>query len=165
MNKLLYVLFSLLMACKPTQLKDSVVKDTHENSSTEHIAFYFFQASKELDNTILIELQKQKLVQGKLKGFFYNKTPIVEYESNNLLVTFLEGSDSKIQLQIANPLIEIVEYVNEEGQFEKKTIYHEKKDFVIRIPHNNPINSINFEILSIVNQKLKPLFISKIDLN
>jgi len=153
------------VTCKPTQPKNSINTDKLENNSEEKIAFCFFQASKEQDNTIQIKLQKQKLVPGKLKGFFYDKMPMAEYEPNNLLVTFLEGSDSKIQLQIANPLIEIVEYVNEEGQFEKKTIYHEKKDFVIRIPHNNPINSINFEILSTVDQKLKPLFITKIDLN
>lgn len=165
MKKLIYVLFLLFVTCKPTQPKDSINTPKQENIAEEQIAFYFFQASKEQNNTILIKLQKQKLVQGKLKGFFYAKTPVEVYKTNNLLVTFLEGSDPKIQLQIANPLIEIVEYVNEEGLFEKKTIYHEKKDFVIRIPYNNPINSINFELLSIVDQKLKPLFISKIDLN
>jgi len=165
MKTLFYVFLLLLVCCKPTQPKDPVNTPDKENNSEEQIAFYFFQASKEPDNTTHIQLQKQQLVQGKLKGLFYSKTPKAEYETNNLLVTFLEGSNAKIQLQISNPLVEIVEYVNEEGQFEKKTIYHEKKEFVIRVPHNNPINSINFEVLSIVDQKLKPLFISKIDLH
>jgi len=165
MKKLLYFLFLLLVTCKPTQPKDSINTVEPENNSEEQIAFYFFQASKGLDNTIQIKHQKQQLVQGKLKGFFYAEIPADEYETNNLLVTFQEDSDQKIQLQIVNPLVEIVEYVNVEGQFEKKTIYHETKDFVMRIPYNNPIKSVTFELLGIVDQKLKPLFVSKLDLN
>jgi len=163
-KKLLYILFLIIVACKPTQTNNSTSEVSQKEYSGPKIVFFFFEASKNANNSIQIVLQEQKLVEGKLKGFFYKEIPSNEFKKTNLLVTFKSNTDDKIQLQIVNPLNEEVEYINEEGQLEKKTIYHEKKEFVVRIPYNNPINSIKFEQLTEINQKLSPLFINQIDL-
>ena len=164
MKKFLYIFFVIVIACKPTQPKDA----NSENSQLEYtgpkIMFYFFEAIKKENNNVEFLLQEQKLVNGKLKGFFYEEVPSNEFQETNLLVTFLNNSTNTIQLQITNPLIEEVEFVNEEGNFEKKTIYHNKKDFVIRIPFDNPINFIKFDVLTKIDQKIKPQFISQINL-
>jgi hypothetical protein len=67
-------------------------------------------------------------------------------------------------MQILNPLIEEIEYINDDGNFEKKTLKHVKKDFVIRIPYDGTIKMITFENLIRENQHIKQLFINQVDL-
>lgn len=164
MKKFLYILFLIAIACKPTQPKDANSDNPQQEYTGPKIMFYFFEATKKENNSVGILLQEQKLVDGKLKGFFYEEIPSNEFQETNLLVTFLNNSTNTIQLQITNPLIEEVEFVNEEGNFEKTTIYHDKKDFVIRIPFDNPINNIRFEVLTKIDQMIKPQFISQLNL-
>lgn len=154
----------MLIACKPTQTSD-VTDDVHKIEYTgPKIVFLFFEASKNTNNSIQIALQEQKLVDGKLKGFFNAEIPSSDYKEGNILMTILSAENDKIQLQITNPLDEEVEFINEDNQLEKKTIFHEQKEFVVRIPFNNPINSIKFEQLTEINQEVTPLLINQINL-
>ena len=164
MKKFLIILFLIVIACKPTQPNDSTDEVNQKEYSGPKIVFFFFEASRKADNNIQFVLQEQKLVEGKLKGLFYEEIPSIEFKKSNLLVTFTSNADDKIQLQISNPLNEEVEFINEEDQLEKKTIFHKKKEFVVRIPYNNPINSIKFERLTETNQRLTPIFINQINL-
>lgn len=163
-KRFLYILFFIVIACKPVQPKGANNDNSQPVYTGPKMMFFFFEAIKKEDNSIEILLQEKKLADGKLKGFFYKEIPSIEFQDTNLLVTFLNDSTNTIQLQITNPLIEEVEFVNEEGNFEKMTIYHDKKEFVIRVPFDNPINNIKFEVLTKTNDKINPQFISQINL-
>ena len=158
-----YILLFFLVACKASQPKETPVTPTEQKNTEPQIAFYFLEASKKTDNSIGVKLNKQKIVKGKLKEIYLDKILEDKILNANWLVGFLNNSNkSIIQLQITNPLVEEVEYVNEEGYLEKKTIYHDTKAFVLRVPYHNSIKIINFEEFRIINQKITPFFIDQI---
>lgn len=164
MKHILYIFLFIVIACKPTQHKNEGIDNSRQEYTGPKMMFYFFEAIKKENYSVEILLQEKKLADGKLKGFFHKEIPSNEFQDTNLLVTFLNDSTNTIQLQITNPLIEEIEFVNEEGNFEKKTIYHDKKEFVIRVPFDNPINNIKFEVLTKTNDKINPQFVCQINL-
>jgi hypothetical protein len=148
------------LACKPTQ---TAKEDTKSNISDTkpQIAYYFFKAFKTADSTY-IRLNKSRITNAKLKGNFPSKIADINKKNNQWLVSF-SGKQIITQLQIENPLIEKIEYINEQGNFEKRTILHTQKDFVLRIPYNNSIKTITFEQIIKDSIKLKTILISKIN--
>ncbi len=163
MRYISYILFFVILSCKPTQPKDTNSTISKPINTEPQIAFYFLEAFTDSTSNIQIELNKEKIVEGKLKETFPNEISSRNLQNNKWLVTFLDRSNkSIIQLQITNPLVEDIEFVNEEGNLEKKTIYHNKKDFVLRIPYKNSIKFINFEQLVNIDQKINFNFIDQI---
>lgn len=160
------IFFIIVISCKPTQSSDTDDSKNQELINNEpQIAFYFFEALKKHDNTIEIRLNKQNIVKGKLKGIYTDKIPLKNLQDNKWLVSFLNISkNNKIQLQINNPLIEIVEFVNKDSNLEKKTIYHKKKEFVLRVPFNNSIKMVKFEQLTYKEQKININLINQLQL-
>ena len=164
MRPFLYILFLLLVTCKPTEVTTSQPpKEKLDNKP--QIVFYFFEALKISETSIQVKLSKQKIVKDKLKGIFETETQPNKWIDKHWIVSFLStDKQNYIQMQISNPLQEEVEFVNEEGNFEKRTIFHNKKEFVIRIPYSNSIKTITFEKINKVDNKFKPVFLDQIQL-
>ena len=111
-----------------------------------------------------MELSKQKIVKGTLKGIVETEIQTNKWNDKHWIVSFLDATKQKnLQIQITNPLNEEIEFVNEEGNFEKRTIYHDKKEFVIRVPYTNSIKTITFELIT-NNNSLKKVSFEQIQL-
>lgn len=159
-----YFFFFLLLSCKPIHTKE-ITKNTEKKEYLEpHLVFYFLKATNN-DTIYQVELTDTKLVKGKLKGIFKDSIPLEKLVNTNWLVSFQDSSNNTIiQQQIKNPLVENIEYINEENNLARKVVYHNKKIFVIRIPYEKSINSVKFDTLAKEFQKINTLFISKINL-
>ena len=161
MYRLLFLLI-VLQSCKPIQ---ETTIHTKETSVTKpyHSAFYFFTAVKTTDSTLQVSLDKVKFSEAKIKGFFPKDIPDNKKKDTHWLVNFI-GNTRIYQLQIENPLIETVEYINTKANLEKKTIFHPQKTFVLRIPFQKSIKTITFEEINRHNKNFETIIISKIDL-
>jgi len=160
-----YIILLAFLSCKSYQPKE-VGKDSIDTELSEesHIMFYILKA-KQKENEILIDISQIKKVKGKLKGIFTPYICSTNLKDKYWLVNFQNSSkNNRIQLQIKNPLIEQVEFVNDENNLEKRVIHHKEKEFVIRVPYDNSINSITFESLIKENQKFVIKPIDQIDL-
>jgi hypothetical protein len=156
-------LLALIVSCKPSQPKETT-KPVSQTYSEPHIMFLFLQAVQ-VNNKVDIKIMDKKIVKGKLKGNFVQNIAQEELKVNRWLVSFKDqAKNNSLQMQILNPLIEEIEYINDDGNFEKKTLKHVKKDFVIRIPYDGTIKMITFENLIRENQHIKQLFINQVDL-
>lgn len=153
----------LFVSCKVSQPKGTTNTSIKTHDTESQMAFFFLEALKNKNDRIEIKLDQQKIVYGKLKEYFYDKIPEEKIRNATWLVSFIDNlGESIIQLQMANPLIEELEYADEEGHLKKKTIYHNKKDFVLRVPYHNSIKSISFEEYRAENQNKIPYFIDQI---
>ncbi len=137
----LFFLF-LFIACKSTD-KTVKLRPIRDNEQA-HTAFYYFQVSKNKDSIIQVYLQKIKRSPAKTKGYYPNTIIESNKVNGNWLVSF-SGSTPIYQLQIKDPLLEDVEYIDSNGNFTKQRIYHKEKSFVLRIPYQNSIKTITFE--------------------
>lgn len=163
MRLLFFLLSIFILSCKPLQQKEGIKNAPKEEITEPHIGFYFFKATKK-ENTYFVQLTEIKRVKGKIKGIFKDSIPSERQIDKNWLVSFQDLSkNTLIQQQIANPLVEHVEFVNDDTSLERKVIYHQEKVFIIRIPYNKSIKSIKFEVLEKQSKKMNTLFINKID--
>jgi len=164
MRYFLYIIFIVFVSCKAPENTLSQSEKTIQKE-TPQIGFYFFEAKKSGNDPIQIRLAKQKIVKGKIKGFFETTISSNKWALDKWIVTFVNVAKQPVmQLQISNPLIEELEFVNEDGNFEKRTIYHDKKEFVIRIPYEHSIKTITFEQITKDNNTLKPTLLNQIQL-
>jgi len=161
----MFIMLLVFISCKSYQPKEINEGFVNTESSEPYIAFYILKA-KQNENNISIEVSQTKKVKGKIKGIFTSIISKTNFKDKHWLVSFQNVSNNNlIQLQIQNPLIEQVEFINDENNLEKKVIHHKEKEFVIRIPYDNSINSITFESLIKENQKFIKKTIDQIDLN
>lgn len=159
---IIVVLF--MVSCKPMQNTTSQ-KPVPSKSNQEQISFFYFQAKRVSDTSIDIVLHKQVNVNGKVKGIFSPQIPLVNLTSKNWLVTFVDNDSQSItQVKINNPLIENIEYIQDDGGLARKIIQHQTREFVIRIPFSNSIKMIKFEQIRKIDQNLKRDFIAIIEL-
>jgi len=155
-----------LITCKPLQpnLAGNHTKSKKQKSEAQ-IIFYFLKAIKDVNNNISVKLINQKTVKGDLKGTYSTEFPKEKFIQNNWVVTFSDLTKQNIiQLQINNPLIGNIEFINEKKNLEKKRITYKSKEFVIRIPFNNSIKAIRFEDIIVKNKKLTKEFFHYIKL-
>jgi hypothetical protein len=155
------IVLLFLVSCRSVQSNRTETQSESKTLKSEpQIVFYFFKALKGVNNNVTVKLIDQKTVKGVLKGVYSKKLSKEKFIQNNWVISFSDlVKQNVIQLQIKNPLIEDIEFINEEKSFEKKRIIHKSKEFVIRIPFNNSIKAIRFEKIIIKNKKLtKELF-------
>ncbi len=146
-----------MISCKPLHTNVSKEKADLKTKKVEpQIAFYFFKAIQDTTNgTITVTLINQKIVKGMLKSVYDEKVSEEKLIYDNWLITFSDLSkQNNLQLQISNPLVEHIEYINEENTFERKEVRHQSKEFVIRIPNKGSIKTILFEKISKKNINL-----------
>lgn len=159
-----FLLLLLLVSCKPTHTEDTTSKTSSPKLTEPHIVFYFFKAINK-EQVYAIKLIKTKRVKGKQKEIFTDTIPIEKLTTKNWLVSFRNNLKATVlQLQIPNPLVENIEYIDEQNNLAKKQINHQEKDFVVRIPYDKSINSVKFEALTQENHNVKTVFISEIDI-
>ena len=165
MRFLLYILTLLLLSsCKPTQPVSSQITKEQQKEEPQ-IGFYYFEAIKSAEATFQVNLTKQKILIGSVKGHFKKVIPTDNLLDKNWLISLSDKHKNNIyQIQIHNPLIQNFEFVNGEGNLERKTIYHDKKEFVIRVPYTNSIKTITFEQLNKNRNKFNTTVIDQISL-
>ena len=111
--------------------KNSVVND-QEIILDEHpkILFINFQANKKQDGTIALKLLNKIVTEGKAKEKpRYNRLKNDDWECLQL------DSDEKIlqHIFLENPFFKHVEYLNEQGEFEIKTLEFDSVQIPIRL--------------------------------
>jgi len=107
-----------------------------KNTSSIHtdppILFLFLEIEKNVNEAPVFHLQKIISNKGKLKK--KNRTLKDNPEKGMLRCSFLKNDGTLLQqMEIENPLLEKLEFVNEDDQLEMAEIPHEKKEFMIRI--------------------------------
>jgi len=160
----LYIVLLVLASCKSHLPKEASNNLNNTELSEPHIVFYILKA-KQNENNISIKISQTKIVKGKVKGIFTPTISKTNFKEKHWLVNFKNAlKNNIIQLQIKNPLIEHVEFINDNNNLEKRVIHHKEKEFVIRIPYDISIKSITFESLIKENQKFIKNPIAQIDL-
>jgi hypothetical protein len=122
--KFLIVLF-VIISCATTK------NQTHEKKEPAKIVFltYNIQKNPETQITFL----KQKLVEGKIKGY---SNKVTNQSEGDLECSFLDAKKNVLQVvNIENPLKKIVEYVNDSDNLEKRIIELDSTQFIIRAPY------------------------------
>ena len=95
------------------------------------ILFLFLEIEKNANEAPIFHLQRTISNKGKLKK--KNKVLKGNPAKGMLRCSFLKNDGTlSHQIEIKNPLLEKMEYVNEENKLEWVAIPHEKKEFTIR---------------------------------
>jgi len=119
----------LLMACGSALVDTDTEEDIATNDAPK-IAFVSYKISKDATDKITIELIDVLMAKGKLKPQDNEKANVVgDYE---LIQLSSDGKQLTLD-KIENPLNQIIEYVNEEGEFGKKEVSFDSKDIYIRV--------------------------------
>ena len=108
------------------------------------ILFLFLEMEKNANEAIVFHLQKIISNKGKIKKkkIIQNKNPA----KGMLRCSFLKNDGSLLhQMEIENPLLEKLEYVNEDDQLEWVEISHDKKEFTIRTQGAEGMNYLLIE--------------------
>ncbi len=130
--KYIYILLLIsLCSC------DSVPKVSNKKKtsiSEPKILFLNYKIYKTSTDAVRIKLLHKIIAKGILKTSFYERN---NPKKGDIKCTQINGKSRSVDsLFISNPLIKIIEYVNDSGQFEKKTITLDSAEFSIRMPLN-----------------------------
>lgn len=136
--------FTLIAACAGMQ------KYPGENSSIisskPEILFVSILLEKNENEKIVIIDKQTKIVNGKIKTEHNNFS---ENSKEFILCSFLNNSNKTIkELKLENPLMRVVEYVDQTGKLGKTTIESAKEWLTFRTEYNKNIKLIRFELFS-----------------
>lgn len=154
MKHLYYFLFItaslfLLGACtahKNTSSSNTPAIDPEDKEEESHtkpqIIFMNFELTKQDDNSIKAELINTIITEGTIKKKQYGK----EMKKGDVVCKGLNKDKKVIQsISYDNPMLKTVEYVNDEGQLEKKQVSLEQAQLTIRMQLNHNTKSISLE--------------------
>lgn len=130
--KYIYILL-LISFCSCDSLHKVSNKKT-ESISEPKILFLNYKIYKTSTDVARIKLLHKIIAKGILKTSFYeNNNP----KKGDIKCTQINSKSMSVDsVFLSNPLIKIIEYVNDSGQFEKKTIVLDSAEFSIRMPLN-----------------------------
>lgn len=146
-----FIFISLsLAACsvnkKKTPANTSPVTELEEIievNSTPQIIFMNFELSSPINGEITANLVNTIITEGKIKG---SKNSAREIKIEDLVCKGLDKNGKVIQsLSYDNPMKKNIEYVNDEGELEKKQITLNETYFSIRMQLNPNTKSIALE--------------------
>jgi hypothetical protein len=164
MKVLIFIVLLLslsLCACKATG-KDFHTSETSLTASNTKGLFLFFKA-KSFQKKTKIELVKQQTTSSKIKGVFNQQIPINNLNKNHWLLSFNNGEDLVLQIQISNPFMQQIESVDQNGAFISHQIIHDKTTFMVRIPIDKKINNVVFENIEDSFPKSKLMYLDQIN--
>ena len=151
-------LISILLLAGCNALKTSkVVDETNDmNQFIEpKIIFLGYQVTKKIDETIKIDLTNKIIVEGNLKK---NSQKQVIHSNDNFVRVQLNKNLSPIDsLQLSNPFIKNVEYIDELGMFVKQRIELDTSELFLRMRLNPHTKFISLKTIN--PQKSTPLTI------
>lgn len=148
--------FIVLLICSCGTSKDGV-NQVGQPMETTKIGFFNYLISKTSAELVEIKFIDKIIVDGKLKtdGSLNNSL------QKNTLKLFQIDNDSQAldSMYIENPLSKTVEYVNDDGQYEKRTINLDHAEFSVRLQLNS--NTTGIAIYGFDNSS-KPLIKHKL---
>lgn len=113
-----------------------------ESHSSPQIIFMNFELSKQENGGIKANLVNTIITEGKIKDKQYGR----EMKKGDIVCKGLNKDNKVIQsLSYDNPMLKTVEYVNDEGQLEKKQISLDQVQFTVRMQLNPNTKSIALE--------------------
>jgi hypothetical protein len=124
------------IACTPLS---TVQGDPKATESSARIAFATFTAMKTSDGTISIELIDWQLVAGQIK-------PVAERPLLHPVQVTLENANhrSLLQFQIENPLVEDLEYADDQGKMHRMVHSRDSAGFFLRLNYPKEMEFIRF---------------------
>ena len=124
----------ILLSCSCDTSKE-IISQADQPIDTDKIIFLNYIISKDSDELIEVRFIDIIIVEGKLKA------PSSTYFNSQKGALKIIQMDSKHQpidsISMENPLSKTVEFVNESGQFEKKTINLDSAAFSVRMQLNS----------------------------
>ncbi|QRM88056.1 hypothetical protein FG167_02060 [Lacinutrix sp. WUR7] len=157
---LIFVLFIISCASKKqVTAEDILVKEETKSIPKSKIIFLNYLLVKNAQGEKSITLINQIKTEGKLKGKPKN---IANTSSGDLEYILLDKDYNSIEKHaLKNPLKKTVEFVNDFGNFEKRTLDLDRVEFTIRI--QLPPEAKHMKITELTNASSKEHIITKID--
>ncbi len=147
------LLLSSFVPYKSTTMEKTCIAQ----EKTEKIVYLFFTAEQLPNGEVSINLQEQRINDGKLKS-------LPEFNENNLaegdLVISLTNATGKSmgKISVSDPLNPVLETF--EGDISRKQLSLKKAEFSVRFPYSNLIKNINVDRVS--SKGNKTLFSKKL---
>lgn len=162
-KQILYLIFVLsIISCaskKQVTAENILVKEETKSIPKSEIIFLNYVLVKNAQDEKSITLINQIKTEGKLKGKPEN---IVNTNPGDLEYILLDKDFNTIEkYALKNPLIKTVEFVNDFGNFEKRTLDLDRVEFTIRI--QLPPEAKHMKIIELTNAIPKERIITKID--
>lgn len=147
------IVFFLIHSCANTK------QQSNEKELPPKIVFLTYNIKKKTEKDTEIVFLKHQIVEGKIKNFENNSENQTE---GDLICSFLDKKKNVLQvIYIKNPLVKIVEFVNDSGSLEKRVFELDSTQFVIRTPYIENTKLIEVSEVSL-DKKLKKLLTSKL---
>lgn len=125
----------------PTAFEDD--KSPNQNNQ-DSIHFLILKVSN-TDGIESVELMKSMVRSGRLKKDI-DVSLHHESEAEPYILSLMSRNKGLLKsTKFPNPLVEYVEYVDDDGLLKKKEVKFKEKEFLIRIPYNKSNSSIKFE--------------------
>ncbi len=155
-------LICFILSCaskKQATPKSAITKEETISISKPQIIFLNYLLVKNAQGEKSITLINQIKTEGKLKGKPKN---IANTSSGDLEYILLDKDYNSIEKHaLKNPLKKTVEFVNDFGNFEKRTLDLDRVEFTIRI--QLPPEAKHMKIIELTNASSKEHIITKID--
>ena len=135
MRSCYFLLVMLICSCGTTKdTANEVEPPTVAPAETAKIGFYNYHISKSAEQLIQVKFIDKIIVNGKLKK---DGSVNSNSQKNNLKLIQKDSNNRPLDsIYIENPLSKIVEYVNDDGEFEKRTINLDQAEFSVRLQLN-----------------------------
>lgn len=146
----------ILVGCNALKRSKVVDETNNVNQFVEpKIIFLSYQVTKKIDETIKIDLTNKIIVEGNLKK--NSQKQVLNSNDNFVCVQFNKSLSPIDSLQLSNPFIKNVEYVDELGMFVKQRIELDTSELFLRMKLNPLTKFISLKTMN--PQKSSPLII------
>ncbi|TYB79324.1 hypothetical protein [Bizionia myxarmorum] len=140
------IIIIILFAVNTTVLAQSSPLIQQTEKATDSMVFLTYHISKTSKAASNLEYKKTILAKGRIKGFHAEKAL---NKKGNLVCELLDADLNVIEnLYIENPLEKIIEFVNDSGDLEKRSISLDKTDFTFRMPYTSAAKFVRMHIIA-----------------
>lgn len=151
-NQIIFVLLTVLLSSSfiPKQSKDRIQNGSITTQNTPKIMYLFFKVEKLKTGEIKINLDEQRIVEGKLKSIvFFDEKSLKE---GDFVVSLTDSKGKEIYKEnVKDPLHPILETYN--GEPQKHQLSLDEGEFSIRLPYSQEIQTVEIERISNLGNK------------
>lgn len=145
---------SLIFSCNHKQIPSNSTTITPTNQPAQILYLTLGALNDTITNTIQVKIIQQAVVRGTLKS---NGILPAGTQSGNWMISLLTEKDNPISsVIISNPLINELEYADESGKFQRKTVKLTRAEISLRFNYSATIKKIKVEAM-VSNNTLKTL--------
>lgn len=144
-------------SCNNKQVPSSSPSIAPTNQPAQILYLTLEALNDTIANTIEVKIIQQSIVNGTLKS---NSNLPVNAQFGNWKISMLTEKNKEVSnLLIANPLINEIEYSDESGKFQRKTVTLTRAEIPLRFNYSTTIKKIKVEKSGIA-ENLQTLFFS-----